>query len=90
MAKKQSILAPAAVVAPAPEPLVVQPIEPSPEPVVVPVEVPPARMVAVVQLRAGYTQCRSAGVVFGLDPIEFALDDWRLPEFRACKYLTVN
>ena len=94
MAKKQTTIQhPAPItarIAPAPSPVSVQPIEPPVEPVVVAVEVPPVRTVAVVQLRAGYTQCRSAGVVFGPDPMQFALDDYRLPEFRACKYLEVH
>ena len=91
MAKKQtSIQHPTPIAAPAPVSVqpVAQPVEP--EHVTVAAEAPPVRTVAVVQLRAGYTQCRSAGVVFGPDPMQFALDDYRLPEFRACKYLAVE
>lgn len=92
MAKKQVTPAPAAVTAFATPPHVPQLPEQPPELVVeaVAVEASPIRTVAVVRLQAGYTQCRSAGVVFGPNPIEFALDDPRLPEFRACKYLMVD
>ena len=88
MAKKQTIVTAPKVI----EPPALPPIEPvvEPEPVVAVVEAPPVRTVATVQLREGYTQCRSAGVIFGPDPMQFALNDYRLPEFRACKYLEVT
>ena len=92
MAKKQTIVtAPKVIEPPASLPIEL-PIElpVAPEPVKVPVAVLPVRTTATVRLREGYTQCRSAGVVFGPDPMKFALDDYRLPEFRACKYLEVD
>lgn len=88
MAKKQTIVTAPKVI----ESLALSPIEApvEPEPAVIVVEAPPVRTVTTVRLREGYTQCRSAGVIFGPDPMQFALDDYRLPEFRACKYLEVH